>query len=503
MTSLAPGLSGLSLSSKNNKPAEQKSRAEQEATSEQRRRPTTQPKPSDKMNPPTLLPIVGLLLFGADALPEPFHLSDLQRMKREHKLTVTQQEDASAADDDVETLFFDQRLDHFGETDATFRQRYFYTSRYVHKNEIEVTTQPSRSTAAFLCVGGEGPSLDTSVLTNSVHCTGDMIGLADRLFNENWDVHLYAIEHRYYGASVPIIKSDAQPFTEHLRRGDDGSADDNHDENQFDYTYLSSRQAVKDIVEFVKSNEALTHSEQQMDVEDAAASNTNNNTWILFGGSYPGMLSAWARLLHPETIHGAVANSAPVQPQLDFYQYYDHVALDLVDERVGGSEECKRIFVEAHEQVVAVFDEVSVQSDNEKDPDGSSDESKDPLEEVATLFNVCGGADMLRASRRNMEAFVGDGLIRVPSQSNDPSCEGHLCNIKGVSLLYAVEGEEKISLNFVVLTLLFAFSPFNARYVTRLLKNTCQIPIIHQWRYLPTSRRSKMAYCAKKLITTN
>ncbi|EED91934.1 serine protease, partial [Thalassiosira pseudonana CCMP1335] len=209
-----------------------------------------------------------------------------------------------------------------------------------------------------------------------------MIGLADRLFNENWDVHLYAIEHRYY---------------------DDGSADDNHDENQFDYTYLSSRQAVKDIVEF-------------MDVEDAAASNTNNNTWILFGGSYPGMLSAWARLLHPETIHGAVANSAPVQPQLDFYQYYDHVALDLVDERVGGSEECKRIFVEAHEQVVAVFDEVN------------------PLEEVATLFNVCGGADMLRASRRNMEAFVGDGLIRVPSQSNDPS----------------FEGAEKISLNFVI-----------------------------------------------------
>lgn len=73
---------------------------------------------------------------------------------------------------DVETLFFDQRLDHFSESDdanasVTFRQRYFYSGRYV---QHETVGQGTRQTAAFLCVGGEGPSLKASVLVDSVHC---------------------------------------------------------------------------------------------------------------------------------------------------------------------------------------------------------------------------------------------------------------------------------------------------------------------------------------------
>lgn len=36
----------------------------------------------------------------------------------------------------------------------------------------------------------------------------------------------------------------------------------------------------------------------------------------------------------------------------------------------------------------------------------------------------------------SFQIFAGDGVINIPAQSNDPSCEGELCNIKGVSLVY-------------------------------------------------------------------
>ena len=83
-----------------------------------------------------------------------------------------------APDDDVQTFSFQQTLDHTDVNSKTFQQRYFYTDRYVHKESSSFSSSTPRESAAFLCVGGEGPSLDTSVLVDSVHCTGDMIGLA-------------------------------------------------------------------------------------------------------------------------------------------------------------------------------------------------------------------------------------------------------------------------------------------------------------------------------------
>ena len=85
-------------------------------------------------------------------------------------------------DSDVQTLSFEQTLDHTTNDSKTFRQRYFYTDRYVHE---ESSSSTPRKSAAFLCVGGEGPSLDTSVLVDSVHCTGDMIGLATELYRDH------------------------------------------------------------------------------------------------------------------------------------------------------------------------------------------------------------------------------------------------------------------------------------------------------------------------------
>eukprot|EP00956_Cyclotella_meneghiniana_P004866 scaffold6020_cov65-Cyclotella_meneghiniana.AAC.1 len=146
-----------------------------------------------------------------------------------------------APDDDVQTFSFQQTLDHTDVNSKTFQQRYFYTDRYVHKESSSFSSSTPRESAAFLCVGGEGPSLDTSVLVDSVHCTGDMIGLATKLHQDHgMDIHLFALEHRYYGESFPLSEGSDYPDYE-------------------DLTYLSSRQAVRDVVQFVQSDETAQH----------------------------------------------------------------------------------------------------------------------------------------------------------------------------------------------------------------------------------------------------
>ena len=65
------------------------------------------------------------------------------------------------------------------------------------------------------------------------------------------------------------------------------------------------RQALKDTAHFISS----------MSDEHGLS------TWITFGGSYPGALSAWMRLKFPDLVAGAVASSAPVYAKLDFHEY--------------------------------------------------------------------------------------------------------------------------------------------------------------------------------------
>lgn len=188
--------------------------------------------------------------------------------------------------DGVEEHFFAQTLNHFDTNDhRVFSQRYF--RKLLHgTNSIIVT---------FLCVGGEGPPLDASVLIDSVHCTGDMIETAEMVTSlYGYSVQLLALEHRYYGKSFPF-------------------------NNSSDLSLLSSRYAVEDLAHFVTS--------------------ISSGVSYIFGGSYPGMLAAFARTKYPFLFQGAVSNSAPVQAKLDFHKYNDHVGadklakLDLVSER--------------------------------------------------------------------------------------------------------------------------------------------------------------------------
>ena len=283
--------------------------------------------------------------------------------------------------DYVQELYLKQKLDHFSEEccggNATFQQRYFYSDQYA--SQLNRTNAPVH---AFLCVGGEGPSLDKSVLVDSVHCSGDMLELARRLYEgQQAQVHLFALEHRYYGKSYPEFKD---------KHGNATSPVTNEN-----LIYLSSRQALADLAHFVKAMNDLHH--------------LHKSKWITFGGSYPGMMAAWARLEYPRLIHAAVSNSAPIQLEVDFPAYNERVAFDLQYPLVGGSSECLQTVLDGHADIV---DAIAVGYHKE----------------MAELFHVCDADSLLH--RRNVEMFVGDGVIGVPAQGNDPSCDKPTCNIQ-------------------------------------------------------------------------
>ncbi|XP_042343077.1 thymus-specific serine protease [Plectropomus leopardus] len=177
-----------------------------------------------------------------------------------------------------------QQLDHFNRQDlSTFPQRFFVNDAYWQRLDGPV----------FLFIGGEGPIFEFDVLA------GHHVDMAE----ENGAL-LLALEHRFYGDSI--------------------NADGLKTENLAD---LSSQQALADLAvfhQYISQSFNLSH----------------RNTWISFGGSYSGALSAWFRGKFPHLVYGAVASSAPVKATLDFSAYSNSVGLSLMNEAVGGSEKC-------------------------------------------------------------------------------------------------------------------------------------------------------------------
>ncbi|KAG7368497.1 serine carboxypeptidase S28 [Nitzschia inconspicua] len=280
---------------------------------------------------------------------------------------------------DVQELYMTQPLDHFDATnEATYQQRYFVSYRHDQSSSLPILN--------LLCVGGEGPGFDKSVLVDSVHCTGDMLEVAKRIAShDRYNVHLYALEHRYYGKSYPTFEDGSSPLT------------------TANLKYHSSLQALEDLAHFVRKINQET--------------NSADATWITFGGSYPGMMALYARYKYPHLIFAAVSSSAPIQAQVDFAGYKARQGWDLAYQKVGGSCECHRIVTVGHEQAVALLMQTN---------------STDGALELATKFNLCDPSTVL-TKRRNQEMFLGDGMINIPAQNNDPSCtRDELCNIEGL-----------------------------------------------------------------------
>ncbi|CAM9504375.1 unnamed protein product [Pylaiella littoralis] len=266
---------------------------------------------------------------------------------------------------DVEERFMDQRVDHFNRQESrTFPQRYFINRRYWAKS---IDNAP-----VFLCIGGEGPALDASVLSASVHCN-DMLELAPK-----HHALLVAVEHRYYGKSNPFDNWE----TESLQ-------------------WLSSQQALADLAAFhgyLVSVEGLNGSEK----------------WVTWGGSYPGMLAGWARLKFPNLFHAAVSSSSPLKAKLNFPQYTELMRDSLASdaEGVGGSEKCAKAIAKGHSSIGGLL------------------QTQKGRLELVEIFELCDDTSLEQESARVL--FAGDGVVMLPIQENDPACNTTLCNIKAV-----------------------------------------------------------------------
>ena len=127
---------------------------------------------------------------------------------------------------------------------------------------------------------------------------------------------MFAVEHRYYGchnmSACPYSPSDPDPLK-----------------------WLSSRQALADLATF--------HA-----YATAQYSLTPRNKWVSFGGSYPGMLAGWFRVMYPSLVHASISSSAPVHAKLDMTEYYDIAARAYSLPSVGGSDACERAIRTGH-----------------------------------------------------------------------------------------------------------------------------------------------------------
>lgn len=268
-------------------------------------------------------------------------------------------------------LFLNQSLDHFDRQESrTFPQRYFVNTNFWKGSDSNAPV--------FLCVGGEGPPLDRTVLTNSVHCS-DMTTLASEL-----GALMFALEHRYYGLSNPFGSDFATPNLQ----------------------WLNTEQALGDLAHFI-----VTMNEQYQ--------LTTSNRWVTWGGSYPGMLAALTRFRYPHLVHAAVSSSSPLQASVDMPGYNNVVSHSMSADIVGGSIECLESIVDGHKVI------------------GEMLKSSAGRRELEKKFNVCKPLSLDNV--RNQEEFAGNGVVYFPVQSNDPACTTPNCDIRSICKLLTDE----------------------------------------------------------------
>ena len=209
--------------------------------------------------------------------------------------------------------FFAQKLSHADPGSATFGQRYFIDSKYATAGE---------NAPVFYIICGEWNCAGTGSYSS-----------VERLARET-GAHLVALEHRYYGESLPFRKLTSERLS-----------------------HLTLEEAINDLAAFQK------HAMENLGLK---------GKWVAFGGSYAGTLAAFYRLKHPELVVGALASSAPVLVKAEFNEYDAHVASvinqttcgDLVRDAVAEIEE-RMSTPEGLAEVKALFQALDIRDEGD------------------------------------------------------------------------------------------------------------------------------------------
>uniref|UniRef100_A0A0N4ZGJ9 Serine protease K12H4.7 n=1 Tax=Parastrongyloides trichosuri TaxID=131310 RepID=A0A0N4ZGJ9_PARTI len=167
---------------------------------------------------------------------------------------------------DVQTGWFTNKVDHFDPTNNdTYQQYYQYNTKYFQKSNVY--------DVVFMMVGGEDP------------VSAKWVQKPDYQYMQMAQTHgayIYQLEHRFFGQSIPYGNM-----------------------NMTNVKYFTTEQALEDLAAFIRS----------------MSKQFTNPRWVIFGGSYPGAMTAWFAAKYPDLYVGAVASSAPVELKLDFYEY--------------------------------------------------------------------------------------------------------------------------------------------------------------------------------------
>lgn len=166
---------------------------------------------------------------------------------------------------EIHQAYFKQLLDHNHPESGHFSQRYYIDERFAPQDDAPV----------FFYICGEAA------------CSKRALNGAIRDYAKKFHAKLVALEHRYYGESIPVNRLS----TPNLR-------------------FLTTEAALDDLAYFQRS---------------LSLQKKWSGRWISFGGSYPGSLSAYYRLKFPYLVAGALASSAPVMAKEDFIEYDAHV----------------------------------------------------------------------------------------------------------------------------------------------------------------------------------
>ena len=165
----------------------------------------------------------------------------------------------------IHTERFNQLIDHNAPEAGRFAQRYYVDESYSISNESPV----------FFYICGEAA------------CSKRYLNGAIREYAKKFHAKLVALEHRYYGESMPFKSLSSQDL--HL---------------------LTTEAALDDLAYFQRN---------------MVREKNWSGKWVAFGGSYPGSLAAYYRLKFPYLVAGALASSAPVMAKEDFVEYDAHV----------------------------------------------------------------------------------------------------------------------------------------------------------------------------------
>ena len=207
-----------------------------------------------------------------------------------------------------EPQWFEQIRDHFNAIDGwTWSQRFWENMEHYKVGG-----------PAFIMIGGEGEASPGWLNYGQWYKWAEENGAA-----------MFLLEHRYYGQSHPTLNLSTDEMT-----------------------FLSSRQGLEDLGYFM------------------TAMNDKHNltgSWITFGGSYPGSMSAWMSLKFPHLVAGSVSSSGPLYAKLDYYEYLQVVA-DALDTTGPG---CNLAMTEAITAIEALIE------DHEK------------WEDLSSMFRLC------------------------------------------------------------------------------------------------------------------